>query len=95
MRYEISRAASAVIDEIIRYTDKNFGEDQTAEYVGDLYNSFELIADNPQIGKTWDGPDKRRYIFRQHLVFYRVMSDHVLITDIRNARQSLPPEWRT
>ncbi len=94
MRYELSRDASAVVDDIIRYTDENFGEAQTAEYVGELFNSFHLIADNPHIGKAWDGPEKRRYIYKQHYVFYRVMADHILITDIRNTRQELPPEWR-
>lgn len=52
MRYELSRQASAEIDNIIRYTDENFGHGQTAEYVGGLYTSFEILADNPLMGQA-------------------------------------------
>lgn len=95
MRYDLSRQASAEIDAIIRYTDGNFGEAQTAEYVGGLYKSFELLADNPHMGQAWDGDKKRRYIYRSHFVFYRIFEDRLLITDIRNTRQDTPPEWKT
>ncbi len=93
MRYEISRQALAVIDEIIEYTNQNFGEGQTADYVGGLFTSFQLMADNPSIGKAWQGNEKRVYIYRSHYVFYRQMADHVFITDIRNTRQQIPGEW--
>ena len=95
MRYELSRQASAEIDNIIRYTDENFGPDQTAQYVGGLYNSFELLADNPRLGKVWAGDLKRCYIYRAHYVFYRLLEDEnrLLITDIRSTRQQIPPKW--
>lgn len=94
MHYEISRKASAVIDDIIRYTDKNFGPDQTATYVGGLYNSFDILADNPRLGRRFTSDKKRLYIYRSHYVLYRIMDSHVLITDIRNTRQQIPDEWR-
>lgn len=93
MRYEISRRASDEIDGIIRYTDEHFGEAQTAEYLGGLYGSFALLADNPKLGKAWAG-ERRCYIYRSHYVFYRILDDHVFITDIRSTRQKIPAEWR-
>lgn len=93
MRYEISRRASEQIDSIIRYTDESFGEAQTAEYLGGLYLSFDLLTDNPKMGRAWAG-DRRCYIYRSHYVFYRILSDQILITDIRHTRQEIPPEWR-
>lgn len=93
MGYRISRQASAVIDEIVRYTDRNFGDLQTADYLDGLFHSFSLIADNPRLGRSRGDDAKRFYVYRQHYVFYRLLSDHVLISDIRNARQELPPEW--
>ena len=42
MIYELSRKALSRIEEITRYTDENFGEDQTREYIGGLYRSFEI-----------------------------------------------------
>lgn len=92
MSYELSRQASATIDDIIRYTDKNFGPEQTAEYVGGLYNSFELCADNPRMGRTWHN-ERRVYIYRSHYVFYRITDERIFITDILNTRQQIPPEW--
>lgn len=94
MRCEISRQASEDIDNIIRYTDANFGHDQTSDYVGGLFHSFDLLADNPEMGRVW-APERRCYIYRSHYVFYRIMTDRVFITDIRNTRQALPEAWQT
>lgn len=95
MHYELSRRASAQIDNIIRYTDENFGQAQTAEYVGGLYTSFEILADNPRLGTSWDGDLKRRYVFRAHYVFYRILEyeNRLLITDIRSTRMRIPEDW--
>ncbi|MDF1836139.1 MAG: type II toxin-antitoxin system RelE/ParE family toxin [Alteraurantiacibacter sp. bin_em_oilr2.035] len=90
MIYEISRKALRQIEDIIRYTDENFGESQTDVYIGGLYNSFEILSDNPHMGVQYD-QRRRRYIYRSHQVYYRVLKDRVLIVDIRNSRQS-PPE---
>ena len=75
MDYRLSRQASAQIDEIIRYTDKHFGSLQTAEYNDGLYYSFELLTDIPRLGRTWREA-KRRYIYRSHVVYYRIMDSH-------------------
>jgi toxin ParE1/3/4 len=93
MRWVLSKRASADVDAIIRYTDVNFGAVQTEDYVGGLYRSFELLADNPHMGRVWSG-ERRCYIYRQHYVFYRVRRDDLFITHIRNTRQRLPEGWR-
>ena len=90
MQVKLSRDASAQIDEIILYTDTHFGERQTAEYVDGLYYSFELLSDNPRMGREWAG-GRRRYLYRSHVIYYRIESDHILITAIMNERQ-LPPK---
>lgn len=95
MDYRLSRHASLVIDEIIRYTIAHFGDEQAAEYVTGLYHSFDLLTDNPKLGRSWAGGDKRLYIYRSHYVLYRIMPDHLIITDIRNTRQDIPPEWES
>lgn len=89
MIYELSRKARRQIEEIIRYTDENFGEAQTKEYVEGLYYSFELLTDNPEMGRQYD-ERRRRYIYRSHQVYYRVSRGRILIVDIRNSRQSPP-----
>ena len=83
---------SADIDSIIRYTDANFGAAQTEDYLSGLDRSFELLADNPNMGRAWSG-ERRCYIYRQHYAFYRVRADDLFITHIRNVRQRLPEGW--
>ena len=64
MIYELSRRARRQIEDIIRYTDANFGDDQTAEYVTGLYHSFDILSDNPEMGRQYD-ERRRRYIYRK------------------------------
>ncbi len=87
MIYEVSRKASRRIEEIIRYTDHNFGLNQTEEYISGLYYSFDLLTDNPRMGRPYD-ERRRRYVYRSHHVYYRVLKDTILIVDIRHTRQS-------
>jgi toxin ParE1/3/4 len=91
MNYDLSRKALRQIEEIIRYTDENFGEHQTSEYVDGLYHSFDILADNPRMGRRFD-QHRRRYIYRSHHVYYRLLGDRILIVDIRNALQNAPTE---
>jgi len=93
VKYKLSRKASDVVDEIILYTDEHFGPEQTEDYVGGLIASFDLLAQNPLMGKAIRASEARRYIYRAHYVLYRVFDDHVFITDIRNTRQELPKDW--
>jgi toxin ParE1/3/4 len=87
MIYQLSRQAKADIKAIIRYTDRYFGEAQTAEYIDGLFYSFGLLTDNPRMGREWDG-DKRRYVYRMHHVYYRILDDRIFITHIRHASQA-------
>lgn len=89
MIYKLSRKASKQIDAIIRHTDTHFGTQQTEEYLDGLYYSFELLSENPKMGREWQ-QGKRRYIYRSHVVYYRIMQDYLFVTDIMNSRQ-LPP----
>ncbi len=87
MIYELSGKASRQIEAIIRYTDKHFGEQQTEEYINGLYYSFDLLTDNPRMGRVYDAR-RRRYVYRSHHVYYRIQKDKILIVDIRNTRQN-------
>lgn len=84
MDYRLSRRARADIKAIVRYTDLTFGPAQTNDYVDGLYYSFDLLTDNPEMGREWSS-DKRRYVYRKHIVYYRILSDCVLITQIRHS----------
>ena len=89
MIYELTRKALSQIEEIARYTDEYFGEEQTREYLAGLYYSFDLLSDNPRMGRRYD-ERRRRYIYRAHQVYYRILDDKIRIVDIRSSRQSPP-----
>ncbi len=89
MIYELSHQAQADIEEIIRYTDNNFGPAQTDQYIEGLYYSFELLTDNPRMGHTRKG-EKRRYIYRMHNVYYRIIGERIFITQLRHSSQQQP-----
>ena len=93
MDYIIGNRALAAIEDMAIYTDEQFGELQTAEYIGGLYVSFKTIARFPHIGRARKGGKWWLFTYRQHYVLYRHAEDHVLISDIRNVRQALPENW--
>jgi len=86
MIYRLARQAESDIKAIYRYTIEYFGEGQAQEYLEGLDYSFELLTDNPRLGRVWDGKG-RRYIYKSHFVYYRILKEEILITRIRNARQ--------
>ena len=86
MTYSLTRQAQFDIKAIYRYTVENFGEGQAQEYLDGLDYSFDLLTDNPKLGRLWDGKG-RRYIYKSHLVYYRIVKNDLLITRIRNSRQ--------
>lgn len=86
MTYRLTRQAQSAIKEIYRYTVEFFGEEQAREYLDGLGYSFDLLTDNPKLGRLWGGKG-RRYVYKNHRVYYRLLKDAILITRIRSARQ--------
>lgn len=89
MIYELTRKATRQIEAIIEYTDTNFGAQQTVEYIDGLYQSFDILTDNPRMGRSYDAT-RRRYVYRSHHIYYRIEPDKLVIVDIRHTRQSPP-----
>ena len=89
MIYELTRKATRQIEAIIRYTDEHFGEQQTVDYIDGLYLTFDILTDNPRMGRAYDAT-RRRYVYRSHHVYYRIEADKLVIVDIRHTRQSPP-----
>ena len=86
MIYRLTRQAKSDIKAIYRYTIEYFGEGQAREYLNGLEYSFDLLTDNPNMGRLFD-EKIRRYVYKSHLVYYEVKKDHLAIIRIRNARQ--------
>lgn len=86
MIYRLTRHAQSDIKAIYHYTVKHFGEGQAQEYLDGLAYSFDLLTDNPKMGRLFD-EKTRRYVYKSHLVYYEVKEDHLVVIRIRNARQ--------
>lgn len=67
MNLRLTQLAKSDLKEIYRYTVENFGESQAREYLEGLDHSFDLLTDNPKMGRLVE-ENIRRYIFKSHLV---------------------------
>ena len=65
---------------------KYFGEGQAEEYLGGLDYSFDLLTDNPKMGRVYE-EHIRRYVDKSHLVYYEIKKDQLVILRIRPVRQ--------
>lgn len=97
MRVELSEQAANDIIDILTYTIDRFGQPQADEYNTGLFRSFDLLADNPKLGRRVNlvgkGHEVRRYIYQAHYVFYEIRGAIIHIATIRSMRQELPGEW--
>ena len=89
--YSVARSAEADLKSIIRYTMKTWGSAQTRRYSQGLRNTFQLLADNPSLGRAcdWFRPGLRRFEHGKHVVFYVCLADEVLIARVLH-QQMIP-----
>jgi len=87
VKVELTRKARADLISIIAHSAKEFGGDHARKYLDELYFSFDLLTDNPRMGRVFDRT-KRRYIFKSHYVFYKVEKTRIVILTIRHQRMS-------
>lgn len=93
MEYELSELARSNIKDIARYTIRYFDEAQADEYLDGLFYSFDLLTDNPKMGRAIHSDlsgNLRRFTYRSHYVIYEIRDKVIRIATIRNTRQKLP-----
>jgi toxin ParE1/3/4 len=79
---------------ILKYSVEMWGEAQARIYQSKLLNAYDLILDNPLIGKVLGGLTDERRIFSvgSHVVIYRVRGK--IISVIRILHQNMSPgKW--
>jgi toxin ParE1/3/4 len=82
--YQISTEAEGDIDEIAAYTAQSWGWRQSDRYLAKLEDAFELLAQNPSIGRSSElvRPGLRRFEIGRHVVFYIQNPEGVLIVRV-------------
>lgn len=84
MRLEISLEAGRDIEEIYLYGFMHFGEKQADIYAHKLEDCFQIIMENPHIGRLDNrvNPAIHRMEYESHVLFYDVYETKISIVRI-------------
>jgi toxin ParE1/3/4 len=91
-KYELTNKAVADLNGIWEYTTENWSENQADRYYDMLLDICQDIADNPELGKKYDGikSDLLGLKANRHIIFYRKSNANPLeITRILHERMDL------
>jgi toxin ParE1/3/4 len=90
MQLEISVQAGNDIDALFLYGLMNFGEGAASDYSDGLFDLFELILANPEIGRKLLEMKRhpRMISYRSHAVFYHVKPRSVRVLRVLHGRQN-------
>ena len=90
-KFKLSVKARIEIKKIFRYSFQQFGEKQAVKYKTGLDECFQLLADNPNMGRECN--DIRDGYFRHehehHIIFYRQRLNDIFITTIIRDRMNI------
>ena len=86
--YSLSGKAVSDLDGIYEYTILNFGLEQAQAYLLGLHERFQILADNPGIGRNAAqlAPEIRCHEYQSHVVFYIPKKKGVLIVRVLHSR---------
>ena len=87
-KYRLTTRAVRDLSEIADFTLQSFGIEQARLYREGLINCFEILTENPQLGRSAAelAPDLRRYEHQSHAVFYTSNATGILIVRILHQR---------
>lgn len=88
----LSKAADADLEDIFDFTLEKFGLDQAFSYVSGFDDTLEIISRNPEIGRERKEirENLRSFPKDMHVIFYRVLSDHIRVVRILHGSRDLP-----
>lgn len=89
MSYKLSQLAEQDLISIARHSAKHWGKVRAKRYMTALNNCFELLSDNPQLGKSRDAIKDGYLSLNEgsHTVFYKLDdNNHVIIIRILHQR---------
>lgn len=89
--FRFTESAENDVDAILSYTMAAWGDMQTDAYIGGLFHLLELISENPALGRARSelAEGLHSFPYREHLVFYVVHDNAVLVVRVLGAKQGL------
>ena len=90
--YKLTNQAVADLSKIWEYTFEVWSEKQADKYFDELISNCKDIAENPDLGKNYEGISKQLLGIKAnlHIIFYRTLSeDYLEITRILHESMDL------
>ncbi|MDN3724951.1 type II toxin-antitoxin system RelE/ParE family toxin [Aequorivita sp. SDUM287046] len=91
-KFELTNKAVEDLSQIWDYTFEVWSENQADKYYEMLISSCQEIAENPILGKNYEGIIQSLFAFKtnRHIIFYRKLNEnYVEITRILHERMDL------
>lgn len=87
-KFHLTNRAVADLSDIADFTIQSFGIEQARFYRDGLNNCFEILAENPQLGRSAAelAPNLKRFEYQSHVVFYVPKNTGILIVRILHQR---------
>ena len=79
-KFHLTNRAVADLSDIADFTIQTFGIEQARFYRDGLNNCFDILADNPQLGRSAAelAPNLKRFEYQSHAGFYIHKELHIL-----------------
>lgn len=92
--YRVSNAAKRDIQEIGRYTQREWGKDQRRKYLAELEQRLQTLASSPLLAseRTEFDPPVRIFPFEQHLIVYRIDEPGIFVLRVLHRRMDVPEQ---
>ena len=83
-KYILSQKSQNDIESIYEYGNYRFGKVMAFNYLIELKSCFEILADNPKMGKERYEIKQGLYSFPfvSHLIFYRILQNSIRIVRV-------------
>ncbi|WP_194767102.1 type II toxin-antitoxin system RelE/ParE family toxin [Tamlana sp. I1] len=91
-KYKLTNKAVEDLSKVWDYTFEVWSEQQADKYYHGLISICEAIAENPELGKNYDGISRQLLGMKanRHIIFYRTLNEnYVEITRILHERMDL------
>ena len=87
----LSQETQKDIEAIYSYGSQIFGENKALNYLIELRSYFQLLSDNPHLGKERNEIKEGLYSFpyESHIIFYRILKTHLRIVRVLHGSRDL------
>ncbi len=88
----LSQEADEDLVSIYDYTCEQFGQDQAVNYLTDLDRLLDDLCINPEMGRERMDIREglRSMVYESHVIFYRIMADHIRIVRVLHGSRDIP-----